>query len=167
MALAHDALALSTIYKPKKGKDETIPDSVDMTEFLRSFAKVYTHTICFFAARPHVALELHKDLIRYRIRLMDLSLIYRFDSVRTYHYAFMGRRMLSAQDDPIAWRSEDYNCTYYLIPRPKQAVQTNSAGKGTATSSMPVNAVESTAHTLISARYISKITRQRNVGLAR
>ena len=128
MALAHNALVWSTTPKAKKGKDETFPDPVDMTELLRSF-EVYGHAICFFAARPHVALELYEALVRYRIRLMDLSLVYRFDSVRTYYYAFMGRRILIGQDDPVAWNSEDYTCTHYLIPRPKPAAQTSSAGK--------------------------------------
>ena len=77
-----------------------IPDLADMTELLRAF-EVYAYAICFFTARPHVALELYEALTRYRIRLLDFSLIYRFDSVRTYHYTFIGNRILKAQDDPV------------------------------------------------------------------
>ena len=72
-----------------------IPDLADMTELLRVF-EVYVYVICFFAARPYVALELYEALTRYRIRLLDFSLIYRFDSVRTYYYTFMGNRILKA-----------------------------------------------------------------------
>lgn len=81
MRLAHNAFAWSTTPKGKKDKDDATPDSGDTVELLRCF-EVYAHAICFFAARAHVALELHDALIRYRIRLMDFSLMYRFDSVR-------------------------------------------------------------------------------------
>ena len=104
---AHNALAWSTTPKGKKDKDEVTPNPADMVELLRSF-EVYIYTICFFAARPHVALELHNTLVRYHIRLIDFSLIYRFDSVRIYHYTFIGDRILNTQDDPIAWITEDY-----------------------------------------------------------
>ena len=54
----------------------------------------YGHAICFFAARPHVALELHEALVQYRLRLMEFSHTYYFNSIRTYHYAFMAKRIL-------------------------------------------------------------------------
>ena len=101
MRLAHDALAWSTTPKGKKDKDEATPDSANMVQLLRCF-EVYAHAICFFAARPQVALELHDALVRYRIRLMDFSLTFSFESIRTYHYAFMGDRILRGQDDPAA-----------------------------------------------------------------
>ena len=134
MRLAHNALAWSTTPKGKKDKDEVTPDPADMVELLRTF-EVYAHAICFFAARPRVALELHDALVRYRIRLMDFSLIYRFESVRTYHYAFMGDRILMAQDDPVAWITEDYHCRQYLIPRPPKAPSANAPARNSAAGS--------------------------------
>ena len=95
-----------------------------MVQLLRCF-EVYAHTICFFAARPHAALQLHEALIRYRIRLMDFSLIYDFDSIRTYHYAFMAKRILSGQDNPVAWLQEDYHYQHYLVPKPTEYSQAN------------------------------------------
>ena len=85
-----------------------------MVQLLRCF-EVYAHAICFFAARPNVALDLHEALIRYRVRLMDFSLYYSFISIRNYHYAFMSKRILRRQDDPVVWLLEDPECRYYLI----------------------------------------------------
>ena len=93
MRLSHNALTWSTTPKGKKDKDDVTPNPADMVELLRSF-EVYYYAICFFAARPYIALNLHNALVRYRIRLMDFSLIYRFNSVRVYHYTFIGDRIL-------------------------------------------------------------------------
>ena len=115
MRLVHDAW--STTHKGKKDKDDATPEPSNMVQLLRCF-DVYTHAICFFAARPHTALQLHEALLRYRVRLMDFSLRYYFDSIRTYHYVFMANRILRGQDDPVAWLSEDYGCKLYLVPKP-------------------------------------------------
>ena len=131
MRLAHDALTWSTTPKGKKDKDDATPESSNMVQLLRCF-EVYGHAICFFAARPHVALQLHDALVRYRVRLMDFSLTYNFASIRTYHYAFMAKRILSRQDDPIAWLSEDYQCQHYLVPKPSQQMQANLPGRSSA-----------------------------------
>ena len=133
MKLAHDALAWCTAPKGKKDKDNETPESANMVQLLRCF-EVYAHAICFFAARPQVALDLHEALVRYRIRLMDFSLTYYFDSVRTYHYAFMANRILKGQDDPVAWLSDDSHCRHYLIPKPPKQSQANSTGKASAPS---------------------------------
>ena len=127
MNLAHDALAWST------GKKEAL-ESTNMVQLLRCF-EVYAHAICFFAARPHVALELHEALVRYRVRLMDFSLHYSFQSIRNYHYAFMSKRILSKQDDPVAWLSEDYQCQHYLVLKTSQQLQANLTGRPSASSS--------------------------------
>ena len=87
-----------------------------MVQLLRCF-EVYVHAICYFAARPNVALDLHEALIRYRVRLMDFSLHYSFISIRNYHYAFMSKRILSRQDDPVVWLSEDQECRQYLTSK--------------------------------------------------
>ena len=133
MRLAHDALSWSTTPKAKKDKDDVTPESTNMVQLLRCF-EVYAHAICFFAARPHVALAMHDALVRYQIRLMDFSLTYYFESVWTYHYAFMANRILRGQDDPVAWLSDDYQCQHYLIPKPPKQLQANSAGKTSASS---------------------------------
>ena len=128
MRLTYDALAWSTT---PKGKKESEPESSNMVQLLRGF-EVYAHAICFFAARPHVALQLHEALVRYRVRLMDFSLHYSFHSIRTYHYTFMGKRILTRQDDPVAWLSEDYECRHYLVPKTSQQLQANIPGKTSA-----------------------------------
>ena len=64
MRLAHNTLAWSTT-KRKKDEDDTTPKSSNMVQLLRCF-EVYAHAICFFAARPYVALQLHEALVRYR-----------------------------------------------------------------------------------------------------
>ena len=131
MRLAHDALTWSTTPKGKKDKDDVTPESSNMVQLLRCF-EVYGHAICFFAARPHVALQLHDALVRYRVRLMDFSLHFNFASIRTYHYAFMAKRILSRQDDPVAWLSEDYQCQHYLVPKTSQQLQANLPGRPSA-----------------------------------
>ena len=131
MRLAHDALAWSTTPKGKKDKDDVTPESSNMVQLLRCF-EVYGYAICFFTARPHVALQLHDALVRYRLRLMDFSLHFTFVSIRTYHYAFMAKRMLSRQDDPVAWLSEDYECQHYLVIKTSQQLQANLPGRPSA-----------------------------------
>ena len=126
MKLAHDALTWSSTPKAKKDNE---PES--MVQLLRCF-EVYGHAICFFASRPEVALELHEALVRYRVRLMEFSLYFSFDSIRTYHYSFMAKRILSRQDDPVAWLAEDYRCQHYLIPKPHKQLQANLPGKSSA-----------------------------------
>ena len=69
------------------------PNLADIVELLRSF-KVYYYTIYFFVIRPYIALNLYNALVRYRIRLIDFSLIYRFNLVRVYYYTFIGDRIL-------------------------------------------------------------------------
>ena len=109
MRLVYNVLAWSITPKGKKDKDDATPDLGDMVELLRGF-EVYAYAICFFAARPHVVLALHDALIKYRVRLMDFSLSYRFDLVRIYYYAFIGDRILRGQDDPIVWATDDTQC---------------------------------------------------------
>ena len=65
-----------------------ILDLAKIAELLRIF-EVYTYAIYFFIVRPYIALDLYKALIRYRIRLLDYNLIYRFDSMRIYYYTFI------------------------------------------------------------------------------
>ena len=134
MRLAHDPLTWSNTPKGKKDKDDVTPETTNMIQLMRCF-EVYGHAICFFAAKPQVAWQLHEALVRYRIRLMDFSLHFNFISIRTYHYAFMARRILSGQDDPAAWLAEDYQCQHYLILKTSQQLQANLPGRPSASGS--------------------------------
>ena len=117
--LLYHPLTWSTTPKGKKDKDDVTPESSNMAQLLSAF-EVYGHATCFFAARPHVALQLYDALARYRLRLIEFSRTFSFKSIRTYHYVFMAKRILSSQDDSIVWLSEDYQCQHYLVPRQKQ-----------------------------------------------
>ena len=98
----------------KDKKNKGTQEASGINQLLRGF-DVYCQAICYFAARPHVALSLHEALIDYRIRLSDFSIHYRFDSIRQYHYSFMSARILNGQDDPIAWSTESMRCFNFLI----------------------------------------------------
>ena len=134
MKLAYNTLTWSTVPKVKKDKEE--PES--MVQLLRCF-EVYGYTICFFATRPYVALELHEALVRYRVRLIEFSLHSSFNSIRIYHYTFIAKRILSRQDDPIVWLLEDYRCQHYLIPKPNKQLQANLPGKSSAPNGLSCN----------------------------
>ena len=97
---------------------------------------MYGYTIYFFAIRPHVALELYEVLVRYRVRLIEFSLYSTFDSIRIYYYIFMGKRILTGQDDPVVWLSEDYRCQYYLVPKLHKQLQANLPAKTSALGSL-------------------------------
>ena len=103
--LAH-SYADGVLKGKEKKKNEEIQEATGLNQLLRCF-DVYCQAICHFAARPHVALKLHKALIDYRIRVSDFSVHYRFDSIRAYFYAFMAARMINGQDDPLGWMTED------------------------------------------------------------
>lgn len=87
-------------------KTEDVQEVSGLIQLKRCF-HVYGFAICYFAARPHVALQLHEALTDYRIRLSDLSVHCRFDSIRSYHYAFMSACILNGQDDPMAWSTDN------------------------------------------------------------
>ena len=132
--LSHTYAHWSVTTKSSK-KDEDTINAANMMQLLRCF-EVYAHAICYFAARPHVALKLHEALISYRIRLSDFSGVYRFDSIRIYHYSFMAARILHGQDDPVAWATENPTIFQYLVPKATTAVDSkaysgNAAGKST------------------------------------
>ena len=94
-----------------------------MVHLLRCF-EVYGQAICHFA-HPGMALRLQEALCDYRIRLAELSMVYRFDTVREYSYAFMSDRILNGQDDPPAWTAGDDRCYDLLIRK-----QSRVSGKG-------------------------------------
>ncbi len=84
-----------------------------MVHLLRCF-EVYGQAVCYYAV-PTVALRLQEALSDYRVRLAELSIHYKFDSIRAYHHAFMNTRIITAQDDPIAWSIEDRRCNDLLV----------------------------------------------------
>ena len=65
--------------------------------------------MCHYA-RPTVALKLQEALSEVRVRVSDLSVMYKYESVREYIYSFMAARILSGQDNPAAWATEDRRC---------------------------------------------------------
>ena len=72
------------------------------------------------------------DAFYWARKTLDFSLMYRFDSVRTYQYASMGDRILRGLDDPVTWISDDTHCRQYLIPKPPKQLQANMPGKTSA-----------------------------------
>ena len=83
-----------------RSANEDIQEASGMVHLIRCF-EVYGAAICHFA-HPSVALRLQEALCDYRIRLAELSMLYRFDTVREYNYAFIAARILHGQDDPDA-----------------------------------------------------------------
>ena len=62
-----------------------------------------------------MALKLYSALIDYRFDLVGLSVHYRFDFIKAYHYFFMRARILNGQDDLQAWIFEDKACLKLLV----------------------------------------------------
>ena len=63
--------------------------------------EVYGQIVLHFA---HLSLlpKLQLALAKYRIRLANLSVTYKFESARDYNAIFMRQRILLGQDDPAA-----------------------------------------------------------------
>lgn len=95
-------------------KTEDVEEVSGLIQLKRCFY-VYGFAICYFAARPHVALQLHEALTDHRIRLSDLSVHCRFDAIRYYHHAFVSARILNRQDDPMAWSTDNQGCSDLLV----------------------------------------------------
>lgn len=76
--------------------------------------------------------ELSEALHLYAIRLLRLSLTYKFDSILAYHLAFMTARIQGGQDDPKAWEADDQSCRDLLVPKgtPAGNNKPNSGGAG-------------------------------------
>ena len=58
---------------------------------------------------------LQEALLKYRVRLIEMSVIYKFDSIKTYNAIFMRTRILLGQDDPQVWAREDEHCRDLLV----------------------------------------------------
>ena len=58
---------------------------------------------------------LQEALSKYRVRLIEMSVIYKFDSIKAYNATFIRTRILLGQDDPQAWAREDGHCRDLLM----------------------------------------------------
>lgn len=47
--------------------------------------------------------------------MSDLSVMYKYESIRAYVCSFMAACILSGQDNPTAWATEDRHCFDLLI----------------------------------------------------
>ena len=90
-------LAYSYVHR---SANEDIQEVSRIIYLIRCF-EVYGAAIYYFAY-PSVALRLQEALCNYQIRLAELLILYRFDTVREYNYAFMATRILYGQDNPDA-----------------------------------------------------------------
>lgn len=64
--------------------------------------EVYGQIVLHFAY-PSLIPKLQLALAKYQIRLADLSVTYKFESVRDHNATFMRQRILLGEDDPAAW----------------------------------------------------------------
>ena len=76
--------------------------------------EVYGQIILHFS---HALLlgQLQQALPEYRCRLMEMSVTYKFDSIREYNATFLRTRILLGQDDPTAWAVEDRRSNDRLV----------------------------------------------------
>ena len=104
-------------------KDKTKADDVSkitgLNQLLRRF-EVWGHTICR-CTQPAVTYSLQKALPDHRIRLSNWSVIYTFESMRTYQYSFIAARsstartMLSRERQKVGDAS---TCSFASLPPP-------------------------------------------------
>ena len=63
--------------------------------------EVYSQIVLHFSAVSLLG-PLQQSLSQYRVRLIEMSVVYKFDSIRTYNAIFMRTRILLGQDDAAA-----------------------------------------------------------------
>ena len=78
--------------------------------------EIYGQIVLHFAKDSRLG-PLQQSFSEYRVRLIEMSVIYKFDSVREYNETFMRTRILLGQDDPVAWALEDRRCFDRLVPK--------------------------------------------------
>ena len=76
--------------------------------------EIYGQIVLHFSS-PAMLAPLQESLSRYRVRLIEMSVIYKFDSIKAYNATFMRTRILCGQDDPRAWALEDRLCCDLLV----------------------------------------------------
>ena len=97
--------------------------------------EVYGQILLHFSAKA-VLDPLQQSLSQYRVRLLEMSVIYKFDSIRMYNAAFMRARILLGQDDATAWGLEDRRCSDLLV-RKMGLGETSKAPTNAASKSFP------------------------------
>ena len=76
--------------------------------------EIYGQIVLFFSIKGWRE-PLQESLSQYRVRLIEMSVIYKFDSIRAYNATFMRTRILLGQDDHKAWALEDRRCYDLLV----------------------------------------------------
>ena len=97
--------------------------------------EVYGQILLHFSAKA-VLDSLQQSLSQYRVRLLEMSVIYKFDSIRIYNAVFMRARILLSQDDITAWGLEDRRCSDLLV-RKMGLSETSKAPTNAASKSFP------------------------------
>ena len=62
------------------------------------YLEVYSQILLHFSAKA-VLDPLQQSLSQYRVRLLEISVIYKFNSIRIYNAVFIRARILLSQDD--------------------------------------------------------------------
>ena len=99
------------------------------------YLEVYGQILLHFSAKA-VLDPLQQSLSQYRVRLLEILVIYKFDSIRIYNAAFMRVRILLGQDDVTAWGLEDRRCSDLLV-RKMGLGETSKAPTNAASKSFP------------------------------
>ena len=91
--------------------------------------EVYGQIVLHFSARNLLG-PLQQAFSQYRTRLIEMSVIYKFDSIRAYNATFMRTRILLGQDDPVHWALEDRRCCDLLVRKmgPTEASKAPASG---------------------------------------
>ena len=71
--------------------------------------EVYSHIVAHFS-QPAWREDLHVAFSQYRFGLAQMSVIYKFDSIRAYNNAFIRTRILLGQDDAAEWKGSNKAC---------------------------------------------------------
>ena len=107
------------------------------------FLSLWLHSSVCHYAHPTVSLKLQEALSEFRFCVSDLLVTYKYKSIREYVYSFMAARILSGQDDPTAWATEDRRCFDLLIH--KMPTTSNKPYSGTLTTKPSSSGVASGA----------------------
>lgn len=83
-------------------EDASPPDFPDLAHLLYCF-EIYGQMICIFVG-PQQEIELQRALSDYRIRLLKLSKVASFESLREWHKATLEAQFRDGQDRVEGWR---------------------------------------------------------------
>lgn len=71
--------------------------------------EIYGQIISHFSAASLLG-PLQQSLSQYRVRLIEMSVVYKSDSIRAYNATLMRTRIPLGQDDATAWALGDRRC---------------------------------------------------------